>query len=86
MSAGLSFVPNRDTTTSFAPGGWRSIASAPTATTSDGAPNSPATSSEAAKAMTPAAAPARAGAQRLDTARSFDVVMAAPYRPRVTSR
>ena len=75
MSAALSFVPNSDTTTSFAPGGWRSIASAPTATMSDGAPNSPATSSEAAKAMAPAAAPAKAGAQRLDAARTLGVVM-----------
>ena len=46
-SASLSLVPNRATTRSFAPAGWRSMTTCPTAATSEVAPgNSPASSSE----------------------------------------
>ncbi len=41
LRASLSLVPNSDTTTSFAPGGCRSIARAPSAMTSDGPPSQP---------------------------------------------
>ena len=61
LRASLSFCPNRPTTTSFAPGGWRSMTVEPTAVTGDGAPGrSPATSSPTASAAPAATRPARA--------------------------
>ena len=62
--ASLSFVPNRLTITSLAPGGCRLITSDPIEVTSDGAPATvPATSSAAAIATPAASAPATAGRQ-----------------------
>ena len=52
LSASLSAVPNRSTTSCLAPGGCRSMTSDPTAVTSDGAPaTAPASSSLSAKAQ-----------------------------------
>ena len=57
--ASLSFVPNSVTTTSLAPGGWRSITTWPTAATSDVAPGRiPAISSDSPRAARVATAPA----------------------------
>src|SRR5450756_594080 len=68
--ASLSFVPNRLTIRSFAPGGCRLITSDPIAATSDGAPlTRPATSSDAAIATPAASAPATAGRHDPSSAR-----------------
>src|SRR6476646_5708716 len=65
-SASLSLVPKSPTTTSLAPGGWRSMTTWPTDATSDVAPdNSPASSSETPSAVAVATIPATgAGASR----------------------
>ncbi len=69
-SASLSLVPNRATTKSLAPGGWRSITTWPTAATSDAAPgSSPAISSEMPRARPAETAPAAAAMLR-DTRRA----------------
>ncbi len=63
--ASLSFVPNQATTTSLAPGGWRSMATCPTPATSEVPPgSSPASSSEAPSAPAAAATPASGYASR----------------------
>ena len=65
FSASLSFVPNSDTTTSLAPGGWRSMTRLPIATTSDGAPATrPATISPTAMATATDTAPATKNGHR----------------------
>src|SRR5829696_8152422 len=62
--ASLSFVPKRPTTKSFAPAGWRSTTTWPTAATSDVAPGStPASSSETPNAVITAVVPASAAGQ-----------------------
>ena len=79
--ASLSFVPNRATTKSLAPGGWRSMTTWPTAATSDVAPASrPASSSETPSAAAVATIPAtgaaqsrRAGRRRVADGRAGDV-------------
>src|SRR5438552_580496 len=63
-SASLSFVPKSPTTTSLAPGGWRSMTTWPTDATSDVAPDSnPASSSETPSAVAVATTPATAAGQ-----------------------
>ena len=55
----MSFVPKRATTKSFAPGGWRSMTTWPTAATSEVAPGRiPAISSDTPSAVSVATAPA----------------------------
>ena len=62
--ASLSFVPKRLTTMSFAPGGWRSMTTWPTAATSEVAPGRrPASSSETPSADATARIPASAAGQ-----------------------
>ncbi len=69
--ASLSLVPNRATTKSLAPGGWRSMTCWPTAATSEVAPGSnAATSSEMPRARPAAATPAAAARTRFAARRA----------------
>ena len=79
-SASLSLVPKSPTTTSLAPGGWRSMTTWPTDATSEVAPdNSPASSSETPSAVAVATTPATAAGQswpawRVDTRAAGDAL------------
>src|SRR5262245_13217431 len=69
-SASLSFVPNSETTKSFAPGGWRSTTTWPMDEMSEVAPgSSPPSSSEVPSAAAVATTPAIAAAASPDSVR-----------------
>ena len=63
-SASLSFVPNRPTMTSFAPGGWREMISAPMAAIAEVPPSTPATISPTPMATAAEAMPSAAQVSR----------------------